>query len=384
MVFNGNGNSVSVNGLVPGTTYWVRVYEANCDGNKTVYNSSASSGNPASQKTITALPYFQSLVVSELNDFGVSKVWVPVYTNNNVYGSNPPIILNATGNKSTRFSIQSSNASRVSIYLTNKAGRIVTGKNISYNPDRYGTFDPFSYPSHDRFDVEFTNPSILEEQPYTSLRLHILFDDGLTGLTIPVQIYKTEAIPLPVVYKDISAKWQKAEKRILLDWSTASESNNDFFEIERSFESQDFQKIAKLTGAMYSTNQNNYLYYDYDIGRTGHYTYRILQTDLDGNSAYSWPVSASVSGHKSIKTSLYPNPASGLINLNIEAYEGADLKVEIFNGLGQMITTDLSNMIMTESSLTYPIDGDKLMQGLYSVIISIDGLRYTHKLIVLR
>lgn len=53
VVYNGNGNSVTVDGLSPGTTYWIRIYEYNCSGSNTVYNTSTASNNPNSQTTLT-------------------------------------------------------------------------------------------------------------------------------------------------------------------------------------------------------------------------------------------------------------------------------------------------------------------------------------------
>jgi hypothetical protein len=46
VVYNGTGNSVNVTGLLPGTFYWFKVYEANCAGNFSGYQSVAGSGNP--------------------------------------------------------------------------------------------------------------------------------------------------------------------------------------------------------------------------------------------------------------------------------------------------------------------------------------------------
>lgn len=52
---NSSGTSVTVTGLSPNSTYWVRAYEANCTGSSIVYNTNTASGNPNSQAT-TPLP----------------------------------------------------------------------------------------------------------------------------------------------------------------------------------------------------------------------------------------------------------------------------------------------------------------------------------------
>lgn len=51
VVYNGTGNNVSITGLSPNTTYWVRGYEANCSGTSIFFNVTSASGNPNSQAT---------------------------------------------------------------------------------------------------------------------------------------------------------------------------------------------------------------------------------------------------------------------------------------------------------------------------------------------
>jgi len=56
VVYNGSGNSVTVTGLSPSTTYWFRVYEYNCTGTAAVYNTSSATANPNSQITLAPPP----------------------------------------------------------------------------------------------------------------------------------------------------------------------------------------------------------------------------------------------------------------------------------------------------------------------------------------
>jgi hypothetical protein len=54
VVYNGTGNLVTITGLTAGTTYWFRVYEANCSGSSSLYYTATGSNNPNSQSTITS------------------------------------------------------------------------------------------------------------------------------------------------------------------------------------------------------------------------------------------------------------------------------------------------------------------------------------------
>ncbi|HEY1872397.1 MAG TPA: hypothetical protein VGG71_15140, partial [Chitinophagaceae bacterium] len=74
-----------------------------------------------------------------------------------------------------------------------------------------------------------------------------------------------------------------------LNWSTATESNNKGFYIERSKDGQNFASIGFVKGAGNSSKITNYTYTDYlikDLNVTTTY-YRLKQVDLDGKYSYS-------------------------------------------------------------------------------------------------
>jgi hypothetical protein len=54
VVYNGTGNNVTVTGLAPNTTYWFRVYEANCSGSSSLYRTSTATNNPNKKKSSAA------------------------------------------------------------------------------------------------------------------------------------------------------------------------------------------------------------------------------------------------------------------------------------------------------------------------------------------
>ncbi|HMG17031.1 MAG TPA: fibronectin type III domain-containing protein, partial [Saprospiraceae bacterium] len=51
VIYNNSGSSITVTGLLPNTTYWFRVYEANCSGASILYNATLATKNPNSQAT---------------------------------------------------------------------------------------------------------------------------------------------------------------------------------------------------------------------------------------------------------------------------------------------------------------------------------------------
>lgn len=69
----------------------------------------------------------------------------------------------------------------------------------------------------------------------------------------------------------------------LLSWSTASESNNSYFTLDKTINGKEYIEIARLNGAGTSSSIVNYAYSDYDFENTINY-YRLSQTDYDGKS----------------------------------------------------------------------------------------------------
>lgn len=79
---------------------------------------------------------------------------------------------------------------------------------------------------------------------------------------------------------------KKTSNGNLLQWSTESEINNDYFTIERSNDAVGFYEIGTIPGAGNSSNTLNYQFIDDTPTGNKHY-YRLKQTDYDGKFSYS-------------------------------------------------------------------------------------------------
>lgn len=90
--------------------------------------------------------------------------------------------------------------------------------------------------------------------------------------------------PLPVTWLSINA--QQNDSNVLISWSTASETNNNYFTVERSKNGREWGKIGDVNGAGNSMAEKFYEYVD-KKPYTGINYYRIKQTDFDSESNYS-------------------------------------------------------------------------------------------------
>jgi len=92
------------------------------------------------------------------------------------------------------------------------------------------------------------------------------------------------SVPLPVEWLHFEVR--NAGSDALLHWATASESGNDFFEIQRSEDGHVFQGVGRVSGKGNSLVRNDYEFVD-SPGRSGIYYYRLRQVDWDGNQDFS-------------------------------------------------------------------------------------------------
>jgi chitodextrinase len=382
VVYNGNGSNVSITGLTPNTTYWVRIFEANCEGNKSVYNLNSGINNPNSQKSRTVLPPVQSFVASNMVMNGNIVVeTIPIFSTNQPYAAHPPIDIYVNHSNKTRFALNASAAEGFSFQIVDKL-KIVTDCSMAIDPPVFGQLGTVVCTATNSMYVDYTHPDQIDISPEMALKLDVLFEGGLIGMSVPLHIHMAQS-PLPVDVINFDAKWNRSEELNELTWTTKSEINNDFFEVERSFESSDYEFIGKVAGAGNSSSAIEYVFKDHKISADGYYLYRLRQIDFNGKATYSKPASVNVSRSQSIKTGIFPNPASDQFSCYIEAYSGAKVNIEIFNNVGQQVNHYSIDETLTDKWLTRQLDTKHFGKGIYTVVFSIDGKRYNHKLIIL-
>ncbi|MFY8189480.1 MAG: hypothetical protein ACOVK9_00835, partial [Bacteroidia bacterium] len=113
---------------------------------------------------------------------------------------------------------------------------------------------------------------------------------------------------------------------VKITWQTASETHNDFFEIERKVDAGNFETIGKVDGNGNSKTINNYSYFDIINNNNQSIAYRLKQTDVDGNYAYSKIVNLNQNQNNESSIEVV-NPLPGYLHLT---YNGKEEEVEIF------------------------------------------------------
>jgi hypothetical protein len=145
-------------------------------------------------------------------------------------------------------------------------------------------------------------------------------------------------VVLPVELSSFNAELNYNQVDVF--WTTFSETNNDYFSVEKSENGKDFYAIGQINGKGNSTQISNYLFTDEDVVEGISY-YRLKQVDFNGRFTYS-TIKSIENEVIEIVSNVFPNPSENG-NFNIHFSENdteneealtiqlVDLAVEIFH-----------------------------------------------------
>lgn len=154
----------------------------------------------------------------------------------------------------------------------------------------------------------------------------------------------------------------------LIEWTTATEKNNDYFVLERSYDAVNFKEIARIAGAGNSIEPISYAYTDFGV-RSGDNYYRLVQVDYDGTSTASEIIVANCLGTDGEPEVLaYPNPFGDDLTLRFENFGNMQATVEVYDMLGRMVLTQKINCSQNDYEVVLRLAG--LSDGTYNVRIS--------------
>jgi len=183
--------------------------------------------------------------------------------------------------------------------------------------------------------------------------------------------------PLPIELLSFNAIQNKDVVNIF--WETASETNNDYYTVERSKDGIVFEPVSITKGSSKSLQNLEYAETDFNP-LSGISYYRLKQTDLNGEFTYSKIVA--VNYHfGDIGMDVYPNPNSGDFKISLTGIENKEVLVVVRDISGKecfskiILTQDKDQIIAVDLSGT-------LKPGTYIVISSSFNKLYSKKIIV--
>ncbi|WP_425390463.1 T9SS type A sorting domain-containing protein [Ekhidna sp.] len=166
---------------------------------------------------------------------------------------------------------------------------------------------------------------------------------------------------LPVTLLDFSG--EPEGNTITLDWSTATEKNNDYFVIERSADGKAFTELARIPGSGDSDEVIHYTISDYQPLRGANF-YRLSQFDYDGTTERLKTIRIDSNPTDLQSVSVYPNPASDKVKI-VMSGSSAPEHVELFDLAGNKHKIQLNN-----KNGIIQLDLGSLMPGIYVLKVS--------------
>ncbi len=192
----------------------------------------------------------------------------------------------------------------------------------------------------------------------------IVYDDPVcvTSSSLPIELLSFTA-----TVKD---------PHVQLNWTTATETNNDYFNVERSVNGANFTTIGEIDGAGNSTQSLNYSTID-DQPFYGVSYYRLKQTDDDGRISYSNIIAAEFNNMNSFALNIYPNPFSDETSFyTTESLK--DARLIVYNSYGQVV-----KQVNNITGRKFTFQRENLSNGMYAIKFIQNGkVIATNKLVI--
>ncbi len=170
---------------------------------------------------------------------------------------------------------------------------------------------------------------------------------------------------------------------VQLTWTTATETNNSGFGIERKTQNSNWKQIGFVVGSGTTTHESSYSFTDNSVVSSNYY-YRLKQTDLNGAVNYSTTVKVDVNVVSQFSLSQnYPNPFNPSTLISFTIPKESNVKLSVFNVLGEKVATLINEV---KSSGTYKINfnGSNLASGIYVYRLEAGGYVSSKKMILIK
>jgi fibronectin-binding autotransporter adhesin len=204
--------------------------------------------------------------------------------------------------------------------------------------------------------------------------------NGITGFSDWAIFSGENDTPLPVSL--LYLRGVALEKANKIEWATVSETNNDYFVIERSENFTSFTEIGRVKGAGNSNAIIKYEFEDHALSSHSSLFYRLKQVDFDGSFEYSDIIKIDNEWINQARFSIYPNPSqTDHVKLVLHGFNNDAVNVKIYNMTGTLYFQQEIEAL--EPTMVHPINFNKKpTPGVYMVVLFHQGKFYKQKLII--
>lgn len=186
----------------------------------------------------------------------------------------------------------------------------------------------------------------------------------------------SENIPFPVELLGLTGEFFGED--VLLNWSTASEQNNLGFEVQRSLDNRTFEPVEFVAGNGTTEGVSNYQLLDEEPG-ADHLYYRLKQVDYDGTFNFSNVVEVMRSPNAGFSLSMYPNPTTNFVQLNVQGAQDAELAVALYDLQGRKLLNVQGSLATVNAALRERFP--QLSQGIYVLKANVNGESFSERIV---
>ncbi|WP_420154820.1 choice-of-anchor E domain-containing protein [Siphonobacter sp.] len=185
--------------------------------------------------------------------------------------------------------------------------------------------------------------------------------------------YTPTSLPVSLVAFTVKPEGSHAAR---LQWSTAAERNNAFFEVQHSTNGKSFETVNSVIGKGTTQVRQEYAFTHENLNPQLLHYYRLKQVDQDGSFTYSPIRSLQLADYKGILLQVASNPVvDGNVKVLID-YSDENLKkstsVQLYSLQGKVIASQQLELVNGRNEVHFPVHG--VAPGLYLVSLKNDSL----------
>lgn len=207
-------------------------------------------------------------------------------------------------------------------------------------------------------------------------------------------VLKTASLQqIPPVPVELTSFTANADGNIvILKWSTASETNNKGFEIERRLTQtlskgesfNGWEKVGFVPGIGTSTHTKDYSYVDV-VSKYGNYAYRLKQIDFNGEENYSQEVfvEAGIRPNEFLLEQNYPNPFNPTTFIKFSLPKASKVNLSVYNSLGELVDVLAFGEYET-GTYERVFNADNLASGIYIAVLKADNVLLKQKMVLMK
>jgi hypothetical protein len=174
---------------------------------------------------------------------------------------------------------------------------------------------------------------------------------------------------LPVKLIDLKAEAQDEVNTI--SWKTTSEENANRFEVYKSLDGVNFTLAGEVAAAGFSQSVQSYSFSDASMTENVSVFYRLKLIDNDNSSSWTKILSIAATNAQTTKVqSVFPNPTSGVLNINFSQLSDNAFTVQVIDAFGKVFQEVNSDELNGMSTISF--DLTDLNTGIYFVKVSGD------------